>query len=249
MSYKLSGEHEDKYELMHPSGNTFYVAKKGVNKKVIDHIKSLKPVNGYADGGMVSSMDEEIPTASEMPSSKPVDPTVGMNQQTPVQRQFGEMRERIRQGNVNLPDQVIDKMALDAVTIPLERKELAEKNAAFAEKEAAQSKYAQESVDKVGQNLGTSRWWPAGGRWRDPPLAGLAGATRGRCAASRCGAKLFRAASMSGGSTPPSDSGSATESGLCPATGRAGYGEERSEWKTLPNTLSFRQARNARRNS
>ena len=37
--------------------------------------------------------------------------------------------------------------------------------------------YAQESVDKVGQNLGTSRWWPAGGRWRDPPLAGLAGAT------------------------------------------------------------------------
>jgi hypothetical protein len=37
--------------------------------------------------------------------------------------------------------------------------------------------YAQESVDKVGQNLGTSRWWPAGGRGRDPPLAGLAGAT------------------------------------------------------------------------
>lgn len=85
---------------------------------------------------------------------------------------------------------------------------------------------------------------PAGAQW-----IFVGGATRGKCAASRCGAKLFRAASMSGGSTPPSDSGSATEPGLCPAMGRAGYGEERSEWKTLPNTLSFRQARNARHNS
>jgi hypothetical protein len=37
--------------------------------------------------------------------------------------------------------------------------------------------YAQESVDKVGQNLGTSRWWPAGGRAVTPPVAALAGAT------------------------------------------------------------------------
>jgi hypothetical protein len=37
--------------------------------------------------------------------------------------------------------------------------------------------YAQESVDKVGQNLGITHWWPAGGRWPWPPVAGLAGAT------------------------------------------------------------------------
>jgi hypothetical protein len=30
-------------------------------------------------------------------------------------------------------------------------------------------------VDKVGQNLGTSRWWPAGGRWPRPPLGRLGG--------------------------------------------------------------------------
>jgi hypothetical protein len=35
--------------------------------------------------------------------------------------------------------------------------------------------YAQESVDKVGQNLGTSRWWPAGGRWPRPPPRGRLG--------------------------------------------------------------------------
>jgi hypothetical protein len=39
--------------------------------------------------------------------------------------------------------------------------------------------YAQESVDKVGQNLGTSRWWPAGGRWPRPP--------RGRIGGGDCG--------------------------------------------------------------
>jgi hypothetical protein len=35
--------------------------------------------------------------------------------------------------------------------------------------------YAQESVDKVGQNPWISRWWPAGGRWPRPPLGRLGG--------------------------------------------------------------------------
>jgi hypothetical protein len=30
-------------------------------------------------------------------------------------------------------------------------------------------------VDKVGQNLGTSWWWPAGGRWPRPPLGRFGG--------------------------------------------------------------------------
>ena len=30
-------------------------------------------------------------------------------------------------------------------------------------------------MDKVGQNLGTSRWWPAGGRWPRPPRGRLGG--------------------------------------------------------------------------
>ena len=37
--------------------------------------------------------------------------------------------------------------------------------------------YAQESVDKVGQNLGISRGGQLAVGGRDPPLAGLAGAT------------------------------------------------------------------------
>lgn len=73
MSYKLLKEHEDKFEMQHPNGNTFYVAKKGLNKKVVSHIKSLE-VKGYFDGGEVE------PNASYMPSKKIEDPTVNLTQ-------------------------------------------------------------------------------------------------------------------------------------------------------------------------
>jgi len=41
------------------------------------------------------------------------------------------------------------------------------------------SSYAQESVDKVGQNPWTTPWWSAGGGGRDPP--------RGRIGGGDCG--------------------------------------------------------------
>lgn len=147
MSYKLISEHEDKFELMHPSGDTFYVAKKGINKKVIEHIKALKPVQGYANGGVAQStmMEEPMPVSSEIPKETgPVDPTQGMEKQTPVQRMFQETRDRLKMGNVNMPDEYIDKMAMDAVSANQERNELAQKNAAFSEKEAARKKMAED---------------------------------------------------------------------------------------------------------
>ena len=39
--------------------------------------------------------------------------------------------------------------------------------------------YAQESVDKVGQNPWTTQRWPAGGRWPRPPLGRLGGGDSG----------------------------------------------------------------------
>ena len=51
MSYKLLKELQDKFEMQHPSGESFVIAKKGLNKKVLEHIKSLG--KGYADGGVV----------------------------------------------------------------------------------------------------------------------------------------------------------------------------------------------------
>lgn len=79
MSYKLLKEHKDKYEMQHPDGKTFLIAKTGLNKKVIDHINSLG-VKGYADGGLV---DE--PNASFMPEEN-ADPTIGLSTEpAPIQ--------------------------------------------------------------------------------------------------------------------------------------------------------------------
>lgn len=71
MSYKLLKELQDKFEMQHPSGESFVIAKKGLNKKVLEHIKSLG--KGYADGGVVEqefinpsfSMPEELANKEE----------------------------------------------------------------------------------------------------------------------------------------------------------------------------------------
>jgi len=67
MSYKLLKENADHYEMQHPSGDKFVIAKKGLNKKVVEKIQS------FAMGGMV-----EEPNASFMPEESP-DPTFGVS--------------------------------------------------------------------------------------------------------------------------------------------------------------------------
>ena len=64
MSYKLVKEHGDKYEMQHPNGEKFIIAKKGLNKSVVEHIKSLG-AKGYADGGLVEEDASSVVPAKQ----------------------------------------------------------------------------------------------------------------------------------------------------------------------------------------
>ena len=72
MSYKFLKENDDHYEMQHPNGEKFIIAKKGLNEKVVSHIQ------GLYKGGEVSALGDE-PNASVMPPVNQ-DPTAGLEQ-------------------------------------------------------------------------------------------------------------------------------------------------------------------------
>ncbi len=51
--FKLQKEHPDKYDVVHPSGKTISVSKKGLTDKAHGMIKSLKSVENFDEGGGV----------------------------------------------------------------------------------------------------------------------------------------------------------------------------------------------------
>ena len=57
--YKLLKENTDHYEMQHPSGDKFVIAKKGLNSKVVQHIQKL------SDGGEVE--DVQLNTSPAIP--------------------------------------------------------------------------------------------------------------------------------------------------------------------------------------
>jgi len=66
MNYKLLKEHDKTFEIMHPDGKSFHVAKTGINKNLVKKIKDL-PLH-LADGGIIPD-SSQVPTQDDSLSS------------------------------------------------------------------------------------------------------------------------------------------------------------------------------------
>lgn len=71
MSYKFIKEDEHTFQLQHPDGSAFRIAKHGLKDEIVNHIKSLKPIK-MSDGGEVpdatdASADDAAPPMGKAP--------------------------------------------------------------------------------------------------------------------------------------------------------------------------------------
>lgn len=128
MSYKLLKEHADKYEMQHPNGSRFVIAKKGLNSKVSEHIQKLY------DGGIAGD-------SSYMPEkTKMEDPTLTIPQATQGQDMYQKQLDLSRMSNPNMPEEYHQQFAQASVVPNLDRQAMAGKNADILSKDAAAAK-------------------------------------------------------------------------------------------------------------